>query len=166
MDRVNHLNHYQSCAEDTRAIITLLGVPPQWHDTDCIEVIEQLAHIRQDYHLNLFTLFNAGVWVKFSTLQFTVPTSGNRSLQVRSVAGTADLRWITSLAWDSNETPSYTGTITPTSNQYLKSEWHFTGAGNQQTAMIEDLTNKKFYRVFMAIGGSYQNNVLVCSDIT
>jgi Protein of unknwon function (DUF3310) len=52
MNQVIHPKHYQSCAEDTRGIVTLLGIPPQWHDTECIQVIEQLAHIRQDYHVN------------------------------------------------------------------------------------------------------------------
>jgi hypothetical protein len=115
---------------------------------------------------SIFTPFNAGVWVKFGTLQFTIPTSGNRSLQVRSVAGNVDIRLSTSLNWDSNNTALVSATVTPTSNLYMKAEWNFGGVGNYQRAIVEDVTNTKIYSLYLAIGASYQNNVLVCSDIT
>jgi Protein of unknwon function (DUF3310) len=50
-ETVNHPQHYKSCSADTRPIVSMLGVPERWHDTECIEVIESLAYIRQDFHI-------------------------------------------------------------------------------------------------------------------
>lgn len=114
---------------------------------------------------SVFVLVNAGTWTTFKTLQWSIPGSGNRSVMIRSVSGTISARWINFIAWD-NTITLQTATITPTSNQYLWSAWHFGGAGNNQHAIIEDTTNKKRYRLTMLVGSSYLNNVFSITDIT
>jgi hypothetical protein len=114
---------------------------------------------------SIFTTFNAGTWVTFKTLQFTISASGNRSLQIRSASGSVAVRWIEGLTWDGTITLQ-TANLSPSSAQYLWSAWNFGNAGNQQTALIEDTTNNKRYRVTVSIGSGYLNNPLVVEDIS
>jgi hypothetical protein len=131
-----------------------------------VEVVNGL-NARLNDPKSLFTLANAGVWTKFKTLEYTLPSSGNRSIQIRSASGSINVRWNTNLNWDnSGNIISQTATIAPTSTQYLRSDWNFGGAGNMQTATVEDLTNKKIYRAQMLIGSNYQGNSWVIQDIT
>jgi hypothetical protein len=125
-----------------------------------LSIIFQQAQARSTY-----AVANAGTWVNFKTLQWCLPASGNRSLQVRSVSGSVSLRWINFLAWDGTATPT-SATVTTASSQYLNSGWSFGGAGNNQHAIVDDITNNKRYKVLMMINGSYNNNVFVIEDIT
>jgi hypothetical protein len=127
--------------------------------------VNLLVIFRQAEARSIYAVANAGTWVSFKTLQWCVPAAGNRSLQVRSVSGSVNLRWINFLAWDGTATPT-SATITASSTQYLKSDWNFGGAGNNQHAIVEDLTNNKRYKVLMMINGSYNNNVFIVEDIT
>lgn len=49
---VNHPGHYATCAPETRVIVRELGIPEVYHDTECVEAIESIYHIRTNYHLS------------------------------------------------------------------------------------------------------------------
>jgi hypothetical protein len=102
---------------------------------------------------------NAGTWVTHGTIQVQIPTSGNRSLQVRSASGTLSIFWLTWLTWENASNNS--NTVTTGSIQYLQSGWNFTAAGQCQFACIRDTTNSRTYRIAMQIGSAYNNNLFV-----
>jgi hypothetical protein len=108
---------------------------------------------------------NAGVWVTFGTIAVQIPTSGNRSLQIRSASGSISVAYLSYLDW--NAPPAWTTiTVTPTSTTYLVAGWSFTAANQIQMALIHDTTNNRAYRVIMQIGAAYNNNIFSFEEVT
>jgi hypothetical protein len=108
-----------------------------------------------------YTTANAGMWVTHGSIQLQIPSSGSRSLQIRSASGSISIGWITWTAWNSAQ--NNTASVTASSTQYLNSTWNFTNANDLQFAFIKDNTNNRTYRVTMQIGAAYNNNHFVIS---
>jgi hypothetical protein len=103
--------------------------------------------------------------VTFGTIAVQIPTSGNRSLQIRSASGSISVAYLSYLEW--NAPPAWaTITVTPTSAAYLVPGWSFTAANQIQMALIHDTTNSRAYRVIMQIGASYNNNIFSFEEVT
>jgi hypothetical protein len=108
---------------------------------------------------------NAGTWVTFGTISVQMPSSGNRSMQIRSALGTISVSYLSWLNWDS-AIAWQTASLTAASSQYMNSGWNMTGATNIQQNLIQDNTNARVYRVIMQVGTSYNNNVFTFEEVT
>ncbi|MGL5060420.1 MAG: hypothetical protein ACRC62_10610, partial [Microcoleus sp.] len=109
--------------------------------------------------------FNAGTWVTFGTIQFTMATGGNRSFLVRSASGTISVVLHSWTGWDSTSSP-YSTSLTTSSTQYFNSSYNYGNAGNNQFFYAEDTTNNRRYEGMATVGSSYNNNVLWIKEVT
>lgn len=108
---------------------------------------------------------NAGTWVTFGSISVQMPASGNRSMQIRSAAGTISVAFVAWLNWDSAIAWT-TVSLTTASTQYINSGWNFGNATNVQQTLIHDTTNTRAYRVVMQVGASYNNNIFSFEEVT
>jgi hypothetical protein len=101
---------------------------------------------------------NSGVDVTLGALKFRLAGSGNRSMQISTVSGTATLK-VQNL-WSGGVSPA-TGLVTINATAtpaYVNSAWNFTSAGVDQDVSILHVETGKFYRMRMEVGGGYNNN--------
>lgn len=108
---------------------------------------------------------NAGQFVQLDNLKFSLTTGGQRGLCCATVTGTATLAISASYAmlgggvagtatnWATM--PTYTTTV---SGSWFG--WSFPNAGDTSTYNIQDVTNKRFYRVTLMIGPGYNSNFI------
>jgi hypothetical protein len=113
---------------------------------------------------------NAGVAVTLGTLQFRMPTSGNRSMQIASATGGAVSASIGSVAPSSaGGAPAGIGLVSLSLNgagtfQYVKSH-NFTAQGQSQLCTIHDTTNNRWYQIQMEVGSAFDSNVFAGFEI-
>jgi hypothetical protein len=106
---------------------------------------------------------NAGQFVTLDNLKFSVTTGGQRGLCCATVSGTATLSISANYALaggaNGNATahPGATYTTTPSTSWF---GWSFPNAGDGSTYLVNDYTNKRFYRVTLMIGVAYLNNFI------
>jgi Protein of unknwon function (DUF3310) len=50
-ESINHPSYYQGCAQPTRPIVLMLGVPESWIDEECIVAIENNRFVRTSFHM-------------------------------------------------------------------------------------------------------------------
>jgi hypothetical protein len=106
---------------------------------------------------------NKGTTVDFNTLRMGVAASGNASMVIASSTGLAiSFRWASFLTWNSAGTGAATITATMT---HLVSGWNLTAVNDNQTAIIEDLTNLRTYKVQMITQPSHNNNIFFCEEL-
>lgn len=106
---------------------------------------------------------NAGQFVTLDNLKFTVTTGGQRGLSCATVSGTVTVTISANYALfggangGATQYPGATYTTTPSGSWF---GWSFPNAGDGSTYLINDYTNKRFYRVTLMIGVSYNNNFI------
>ena len=120
--------------------------------------------------LNSFKVYaNAGVNVQFDNIICQMPTFGNRSLQLKTVSGTASITgtstnaFILSSAGTTGSSASISGYIRQsfslsTSYTYWQSGADFPMHGSYQEVYLNDETNNRFYKILCIIGSGYNNN--------
>ncbi len=114
---------------------------------------------------------NAGDVVQLDNIKVRMPTSGNRSLQIATVSGSA--------VWSGSSNNSYLTTSAGTTGTnatesgvtfasvtfnttfaYVQSALNIGFHGSTQRVLINDETNNKCYRVTLVIGNGYFNNAI------
>lgn len=120
--------------------------------------------------LNSFKVYaNAGVDVSFDQISVRIPTSGNRSIQLKSNSGTLSIAgssinaFITTSAGTSGSSSFFDGwnrgfENIGTSYVYWQSTANFPMHGSIQEIYLTDQTNGRSYRVLCIIGSGYNNN--------
>lgn len=114
---------------------------------------------------------DAGDVIQLDNIKVRLPTSGNRSLQIATVSGTAVCSgssnnvYITSSAGATGAAAAENGvtfaSVTfSTSFSYIQSSLTFGFHGSTQRVLINDETNNKCYRVTLMIGGGYFDNAI------
>lgn len=109
---------------------------------------------------------NAGTWITIGSIQLQVPTAGNRSLQIRSAAGTINVQYNTWLGWNDARDGMTTLNGLTTSSATNLHTYNFTVQGQMQFAHIRDTTNNRQYEVKLQIGASYNNNTFMLHEVT
>jgi hypothetical protein len=100
---------------------------------------------------------NAGIAVAYGTIAVQIAGSGGRALQVRSNTGASITLRIQNLWSDGGAGSGLVNMTATTTMAYINSSWNFGNAGQHQTALINDITNNRFYYVVAEIGASYNN---------
>lgn len=114
---------------------------------------------------------DAGDVVQLDNIKVRLPTSGNRSLQIATVSGSAVCSgssnnvFITSSAGATGAAAAENGvtfaSITfSTTFSYIQSSLSFGFHGSTQRVLINDETNNKCYRLTLMIGSGYINNAI------
>ena len=107
---------------------------------------------------------DAGQFVTMDNLKFSVTTTGNRGLCCATVSGTATLaisatfgyiNGVGGNATNWSSMPTYTTTVSGSWFNY-----GFPNAGDGSTYLVNDYTNKRFYRVTLMIGPGYIGNFI------
>lgn len=106
-----------------------------------------------------------GVELSLDTLAVQLAPSGARGPQFRVTSGTMNVRIAGQIYWTSNgngnwEAKYWTGdTLNTTWQQPFA--WSFPWAGDQAVVNVQDLTNRRFYKITMVIGPGYKKNTIV-----
>jgi hypothetical protein len=107
-----------------------------------------------------------GVELVLDTLAVQLPTAGTRSLQMRVTSGTMSTRISGECFWcpgnyaGTLDSRYWTGdTLTTTYQQIFT--WSFPWAGDKSVYFVQDLTNRRMYRITLIIGPGYKKNTIV-----
>lgn len=107
---------------------------------------------------------HAGVEVALDDIVVQMPTSGNRSLVLKTLAGlfTGDCSGQAQYYAGSDQfshfvLPSQTYT---TGFQYLNPVWDFMQQGDTAVYHLHDTTNGRCYRITLIVGNGYNNNII------
>ena len=107
-----------------------------------------------------------GVAVQLDNIMVQMATSGARSLQFKVATGTLSVNITGQIYWaNSNYTGNYganywNGNTLNTNWQQIFG-WNFPWQGDKAEYNVQDLTNKRFYRITLSIGGGYKNNFII-----
>lgn len=107
-----------------------------------------------------------GVELSLDTLAVQLPASGTRSLQFRVTSGTMSVNISGECYWSNNnyagnyEARYWTGNTLNTTYQQIFG-WSFPWAGDKAVYNVQDLTNRRFYRITLIIGGGYKRNTII-----
>lgn len=107
-----------------------------------------------------------GVELSLDTLAVQLAPSGARSLQFRVTSGTLTVNITGQIYWAKGD---YTGnwsanywngnTLTTTWQQPFT--WSFPWQGDVAIYNVQDITNRRFYRITLSIGGGYKKNTII-----
>lgn len=107
-----------------------------------------------------------GVELSLDNIAVQLPTSGARSLQFRVTTGTLNVNISGQAYWSNgNYGGNYTAlywngnTLTTTWQQIFS--WSFPWQGDVAVYSVQDLTNRRFYRITLSIGAGYKKNFIV-----
>ena len=107
-----------------------------------------------------------GVELSLDNIAVQLPTSGARSLQFRVTTGTLTVNISGQAYWSNgNYGGNYTalywnGNTLNTTWQQIFS-WSFPWQGDVAVYSVQDLTNRRFYRITLSIGAGYKKNFIV-----
>lgn len=107
-----------------------------------------------------------GVELSLDNIAVQLPTSGARSLQFRVITGTLTVNISGQAYWSNgNYGGNYTalywnGNTLNTTWQQIFS-WSFPWQGDVAVYSVQDLTNRRFYRITLSIGAGYKKNFIV-----
>ena len=107
-----------------------------------------------------------GVAVQLDNLVVQLPTVGTRSLQMKTASGTMNVNISGQIYWaNSNYTGNYganywNGNTLNTTWQQIFG-WNFPWANDKAEYSVQDLTNKRWYKITLSIGAGYKNNFIV-----
>lgn len=107
-----------------------------------------------------------GVPVQLDNIMVQLPTSGARSLQFRVASGTLGVNISGQAYWSNgayagNYTAVYWNGNTLNTNWQQIFSWSFPWANDVAVYSVQDLTNRRYYRITLSIGGGYKNNFIV-----
>ena len=120
--------------------------------------------------LNSFKVYaNAGTNVQFDNIICQIPTSGNRSLQIKTVSGSVNISgtstnvYIITSAGTTGSSSYLSGFIRQSfsltnSYAYWQSGADFPMHGSYQEVYLNDETNNRYYKILCIIGSGYSNN--------
>lgn len=107
-----------------------------------------------------------GVELTLDNLAVQLATSGARSLQFRVTTGTMSVNISGEIYWcPGNYVGNYSAnywngnTLTTTYQQIFG--WSFPWAGDKAVYNVQDLTNRRFYRITLIIGPGYKKNTII-----
>lgn len=107
-----------------------------------------------------------GVEVTLDTLAVQLPTAGARSLQFRVTSGAMSVNisgesYWSNGNWAGNYSALYwSGNTLNTTWQQIFT-WSFPWANDRAVYSVMDLTNRRYYRVTLVIGGGYKKNFII-----
>jgi hypothetical protein len=107
-----------------------------------------------------------GIELSLDTLAVQLPTAGNRSLQFRVTAGTMSVNISGQIYWcngnfGGNYESRYWGTQTLTTAWQQPFGWNFPWQNDNAVYNVQDLTNRRFYRITLSIGAGYKRNFII-----
>lgn len=107
-----------------------------------------------------------GVPVQLDNIMVQMNTAKPRSLQFKVASGTLSVNISGVIYWANgsyggNYGASYWSGNTLTTAWQQVFGWDFPWANDNAIYNVQDLTNKRFYRITLSIGGAYKNNFIV-----
>jgi len=106
-----------------------------------------------------------GVELTLDTIAVKLNTASPRSLQFRVTTGTMSVNISGIIYWTTNGTgnvgSNYWQSKTLTTTYQQPFGWDFPWANDYAQYMVQDLTNKRYYKITLSIGPGYKNNFIV-----
>lgn len=107
-----------------------------------------------------------GVAVQLDNIVVQMNTTVSRSLQFKVASGTLSVNISGEIYWSNgayvgNYGANYWNGNTLNTTWQQPFSWNFPWAGDKATYNVQDLTNKRFYRITLIIGGGYKNNFII-----
>lgn len=107
-----------------------------------------------------------GVPVQLDNIVVQMNTGNPRSLQFKVATGTLNVNISGVIYWSNgsyggNYGASYWNGNTLTTTWQQIFGWNFPWANDNAVYNVQDLTNKRFYRITLSIGSGYKNNFIV-----
>lgn len=106
-----------------------------------------------------------GVEVSMDNIIVRLNIGSPRSLQFRVSTGTLSVNISGIIYWTNNGNgnvgSNYWQSKTLTTNWQQPFGWDFPWANDYAQYMVQDLTNKRYYRITLSIGPGYKNNFIV-----
>lgn len=105
---------------------------------------------------------DSGVFVSMDNIKAALTTSAPRGLSLAAVSTSFNATYganyaVSGGAGGSSSNGSINITTTPSGSVF---GWNFTGAGDISTYIVNDTTNRRVYRITLAIGGGYNSNFI------
>ena len=105
---------------------------------------------------------DSGVFVSMDNIKAALTTSAPRGLSLAAVSTSFNATYganyaVSGGAGGSSSNGSTNITTTPSGSVF---GWNFTGAGDISTYIVNDTTNRRVYRITLAIGGGYNSNFI------
>jgi hypothetical protein len=107
-----------------------------------------------------------GIELSLDTLAVQLAPSGNRSLQFRVTTGTLTVNITGQIYWakgdySGNWDARYWNGNTLTTTWQQPFTWSFPWQGDVAIYNVQDVTNRRFYRITLSIGGGYKKNTII-----
>ncbi len=107
-----------------------------------------------------------GVELSLDTLAVQLAPSGARSLQFRVTTGTLTVNITGQIYWakgdySGNWEARYWNGNTLTTTWQQPFGWNFPWQGDVAIYNVQDVTNRRFYRITLSIGGGYKKNTII-----
>lgn len=107
-----------------------------------------------------------GVELSLDTLAVQLAPSGSRSLQFRVTSGTLTVNITGQIYWakgdySGNWDARYWNGNTLTTTWQQPFTWSFPWQGDMAIYNVQDVTNRRFYRITLSIGGGYKKNTII-----
>jgi hypothetical protein len=105
---------------------------------------------------------DAGTYVTLDNVRATVTTSGSRGLGLATVTGSfsAFINGTYTVYTTGTNGQGTNLTVTTTSASSSLFGWTFVSQGDASTYIVNDMTNKRIYRITLMIGGGYYSNLI------
>jgi hypothetical protein len=107
-----------------------------------------------------------GIELSLDTLAVQLAPSGARSLQFRVTTGTLTVNITGQIYWakgdySGNWDARYWNSNTLTTTWQQPFSWSFPWQGDVAIYNVQDVTNRRFYRITLSIGGGYKKNTII-----
>jgi hypothetical protein len=107
-----------------------------------------------------------GVAVQLDNIMVQMATSGARSLQFKVATGTLSVNITGQIYWANgsyggNYGANYWNANALNTSWVQPFGWNFPWQGDKAEYNVQDLTNKRFYRITLSVGGGYKNNFII-----
>ena len=105
---------------------------------------------------------DAGTYVTLDNVRATVNTSGSRGLGLATVTGSfsAFINGTYTVYTGGTNGSGTTMSITTTTASSSMFGWNFLSEGDASTYLVNDMTNRRIYRITLMIGGGYYSNLI------
>jgi hypothetical protein len=107
-----------------------------------------------------------GIELSLDTLAVQLASSGARSLQFRVTTGTMTVNITGQIYWakgdyTGNWSANYWNGSTLNTTWQQPFSWSFPWQGDVAIYNVQDVTNRRFYRITLSIGGGYKKNTII-----